>query len=370
MIKLKSLNNEYSTTRLGYKLLDDEFLDENGKIRDEFKFKINNSKFKIQNSKLIGNPEDKFEAMLFLPEGEGRKGEGGLRTKGYFKFSYENLITNDECLILKDENGNELKVDNSTFNIKHSTLDKLPLISIITVVYNGEKYLEETIKSVINQTYSNIEYIIIDGGSTDGTLDIIKKYKSKINYWVSESDKGISDAFNKGIILSHGDSVLMLNAGDIFNNNDVLFTNIKYISLDSDVVFFKVIVNSFKTIPPQHFQNNKQAILNNLAIPHQGAFIKKNTYKKYGLYNINLKIRMDYDMFMRLVCNNVRFNFYDNNIVNYLAGGMSMQFKNRFIFIIEAVIVDYYYGKKIKRSFINIGKVLFSFLYLLIKGKI
>ena len=98
---------------------------------------------------IINTTEDKFETVLFLPKGENRKGEGGLRTKGYFKKSF----------------------------------DDKPLISIITVVFNGEKYLEETIQSVINQTYSNVEYIIIDGGSTDGTLDIIKKYEDSGKSW-------------------------------------------------------------------------------------------------------------------------------------------------------------------------------------------
>ena len=137
---------------------------------------------------IINTPEDKFETVLFLPEGENRKGEGGLRTKGYFKKSYE---------------------------------DK-PLISIITVVFNGEKYLEETIQSVINQTYSNVEYIIIDGGSSDGTLDIIKKYEERIDYWVSEKDKGIYDAMNKGIDVASGEWINFMNAGDGFYADDVL----------------------------------------------------------------------------------------------------------------------------------------------------
>ena len=97
-----------------------------------------------------------------------------------------------------------------------------PLVSIVTVVYNGENFLEETIKSVINQTYENIEYIIIDGGSTDGTVDIIKKYEDKINYWVSEKDAGIYDAMNKGIEAFKGDYINFLNAGDSYVNNEVL----------------------------------------------------------------------------------------------------------------------------------------------------
>ena len=93
---------------------------------------------------------------------------------------------------------------------------KKPLISIITAVYNGEKNLEETILSVTNQTYDNVEFIIIDGSSTDGTIDIIKKYEDKIDYWISEKDSGIFDAMNKGILASKGDYINFMNAGDFF----------------------------------------------------------------------------------------------------------------------------------------------------------
>ena len=126
------------------------------------------------------DPCDKFETVLLLPERGARKGEGGLRKRGLFK----------------------------------SALPSKPLITVITVVFNGEETLEETIASVINQSYDNVEYIIIDGESTDKTLDIIQKYDGVIDYWVSEKDKGIYDAMNKGLSLFLGDYVIHINAGD------------------------------------------------------------------------------------------------------------------------------------------------------------
>ncbi|MCI5136399.1 MAG: glycosyltransferase [Candidatus Electrothrix sp. AW2] len=134
-------------------------------------------------------PAAAFKTVLFLPVGEGRQGEGGLRTQGYFKRS------------LPDK-------------------DK-PLITVITVVFNGVQRLEETILSVIGQTYDNVEYIIIDGGSTDGTLDIIRKYEHAIDYWVSEKDRGIYDAMNKGIDLTTGEWMNFMNAGDSFFSKNI-----------------------------------------------------------------------------------------------------------------------------------------------------
>ena len=95
------------------------------------------------------------------------------------------------------------------------------LVSIITVVRNNEKYLEETIKSVLDQTYKNFEFIVIDGNSTDKTLDIIKKYDNEINYWISEDDKGIYDAFNKGLDLAKGKYIVFVNSDDILTNNAI-----------------------------------------------------------------------------------------------------------------------------------------------------
>ena len=123
------------------------------------------------------------------------------------------------------------------------------LISIVTVSYNAVLTIEQTILSVINQTYPNVEYIIIDGGSTDGTVDIIKKYEDKIAYWVSEPDKGIYDAMNKGVVVATGEWINFMNAGDIFTDGDVID---KYLQL----------------IIPQYFISNKSGIWSLSLIVH------------------------------------------------------------------------------------------------------
>jgi len=133
-------------------------------------------------------PDAAFKTVLFLPEGEGRQGEGGgLRTQGYFKRS----------------------------------LPEKPLITVITVVFNGAQYLEETILSVIGQTYDNVEYIIIDGGSTDGTLDIIRQYEHAVDYWISEKDGGMYDALSKAFSLATGKLIQYINAGDFLYQNSL-----------------------------------------------------------------------------------------------------------------------------------------------------
>jgi glycosyltransferase involved in cell wall biosynthesis len=110
-----------------------------------------------------------------------------------------------------------------------------PLVSIVTIVYNGEKHLEQTIRSVLNQTYPKIEYIIIDGGSTDRSPDIIRKYNKSLAYWVSEKDNGVSDAFNKGIAKSTGDIIGLINSDDWYEETTV--ENVVKSIEDHDVVY-------------------------------------------------------------------------------------------------------------------------------------
>jgi glycosyltransferase involved in cell wall biosynthesis len=349
------MDKNYSTTKLCYKLLDDSYLDENGRIKEENKFNINNPTFNIQNSKFIGKPEDKFETMLFLPEGEGRQGEGGLRTKGYFKFSYvkrerldvrgetsDSLLYNDIWYIA-DFNGNpvtpasehiqqQIQSYISRLTSHVSPITSLPLITVITVVYNGAKYLEKTIQSVINQTYPNVEYIIIDGGSTDGTLDIIKKYEDYIDYWVSEKDKGIYDAMNKGVQVSTGMWLNMLNCGDVYNDNFVIakIFNKQY-ERSVFAIAGKWLIEyhgkAFVYSPDPYRMLKKPGWY----INHQAFFYKILTHKKLGMYSNEYKICGDDDFYFRILTNNFKITTSDILMVKYsLNDNTSNTFKQIF----------------------------------------
>lgn len=179
-----------------------------------------------------------------------------------------------------------------------------PYVSIITVVYNGEKHIEETIRSVINQTYENIEYIIIDGGSTDGTIDIIKKYEDKISYWVSESDKGISDAFNKGVKVAKGDYINFQGDGDGFYSSDSLekvFQNINpYEDIFVSAMIQRISPEGEELYRSKYVENfDKKSLLFKMSMPHQGLFTHKSYFERYGLFDINNTFCMDYEHLLR-----------------------------------------------------------------------
>jgi glycosyltransferase involved in cell wall biosynthesis len=190
-----------------------------------------------------------------------------------------------------------------------------PLITVITVVYNGVSTLEQTILSVINQTYKNIEYIIIDGGSTDGTVDIIKKYEKHLAYWVSEPDKGIYDAMNKGIDKASGEWINFMNSGDWFYDDSVLLSIDSLLSSDIDVLYGDTI--KFKTYPLWRFKLH-------MPFCHQSCFAKTDIYKRYH-FDISYKLAGDYNFFFNLWKNGYLFEYcpvvismYDNTGVSSL----------------------------------------------------
>jgi len=218
-----------------------------------------------------------------------KKKQGGLHTKGSFKTSS------------KQE----------------------PLVSIITVVYNGEKHLEKTIQSVLNQTYDNIEYIIIDGGSSDGTLDIIKKYEHAIDYWVSEKDEGIYDAMNKGLQVARGDYIAILNADDYYEQNAVTLSLacIKKNQADYSVANAK-FVHADSFIRPI-FPLKEKHIYQEMPYPHVTAFISKKVYKTVGLFDTHFKIAGDHDMALRIHLAGFRGCYVNALIAQLEEGGVS-----------------------------------------------
>jgi len=201
-------------------------------------------------------------------------------------------------------------------------MNNYPKISIITVVYNGEKYLEDTILSVVNQTYKNIEYIIIDGGSTDGTVDIIKKYEDRICHWVSEKDSGIYDAMNKGIDIIDGEWINFMNVGDSFYNHYVL-ESIFYKNYyhNADIIYGNHnVIYSNKTRVVQAGDIRK--IWKGSQFCHQSAFISSELHKK-NKFNLSNSIGADFEFFYKAYKENKNFEFIDVLVSNYSAGGIS-----------------------------------------------
>lgn len=191
-----------------------------------------------------------------------------------------------------------------------------PLITIITVCYNAISSIEKTIISVINQTYPNIEYIIIDGGSTDGCIDVIKKYEDKITYWISEPDKGIYDAMNKGIKLAKGEWINFMNCGDTFYNNTTIEELFQKANFDSDIIYGNT---NLLLITGEYIQRG-EVVSDNEYMPfcHQASFSRNSLMKKYG-FDTKYKICADRNFFYTAYKNNAKFEYIDVTISNYEA---------------------------------------------------
>ena len=177
------------------------------------------------------------------------------------------------------------------------------IISVITVCYNAKSNLEKTILSVLNQTYSNIEYIIIDGGSTDGTIDIIKRYDDKITYWQSEPDNGIYDAMNKAVNLITGDWIYFLGADDLIY--DCLGEIVPLLTKDT-IVYGNVLYRKSNNKYGGKFNSFKLISKN---IPHQALFYPASVFE---IYKFNLKYKLYADYYLNLQCwKDIKFKFFN-----------------------------------------------------------
>lgn len=202
------------------------------------------------------------------------------------------------------------------------------MISIVTVVYNGAKHLEDAIKSVEDQTYDNIEYLIIDGQSTDGTLDIIQNHKHNLSFWVSEPDGGIFDAMNKGIRKASGDFIGILNADDWYEHNTIQAVVDKANSLGpqaEEVVIYCDYYQYDEELDPG-IKTKKYSSLNykkGMSISHQALFVSRKIYEKFGAYNLDYHLAADYDFFLRMMQAGIKFVKLDSHGVNIRSGGQS-----------------------------------------------
>ncbi len=192
-----------------------------------------------------------------------------------------------------------------------------PLVSIITVVFNAENSLAKTIESVIQQTYNNIEYIIVDGGSTDQTLSIIKIYANYLSYWMSEPDQGLYDAMNKGIALSRGSLVGLLNAGDAYEPNAIA-TIVKHWQSQNSPQS-AILSGNCHILAEDHqhyfFASGNPKRLPIRMIPHASVFVTKSVYESLGLFNLNLNIASDFEFLCRCYQAQIPFHFINEVLV-------------------------------------------------------
>jgi len=190
--------------------------------------------------------------------------------------------------------------------------------SIITINYNNRYGLRKTIESVVNQTYKDFEFIIIDGGSTDGSVDVIKEYSDKIDYWVSEPDKGIYNAMNKGVLQAHGEYLNFMNSGDCFYNKEVLCDASNY---NGDILSGNIFRNDIEKIVYYNSDVSFKTLCSEFN--HQGLFFHKSIFKK-RLYDETFKIVSDWKLVLEAtLIDNFSYKHIDIVVARYEAGGLS-----------------------------------------------
>jgi glycosyltransferase involved in cell wall biosynthesis len=202
-----------------------------------------------------------------------------------------------------------------------------PYFSIITINLNNVEGLRKTVLSVVSQNFNDFEYIVIDGGSIDGSVEIIKKFSDKIDHWLSEQDNGVYHAMNKGIRKAKGEYILFLNSGDTLVDDSIL-SNCRNYGFTEDYVFGRInLVSDNKVLQYDRQIPNTDISLLYLCqygIPHQSSFIKMDLFEQFGFYDEDLKIMSDWKFFLQtIVMNNGSLNFLPLTISNYDVNGMS-----------------------------------------------
>jgi len=217
-----------------------------------------------------------------------------------------------------------------------------PVVTVITVVRNAEGILERTLLGTCDQTYDNVEYIVVDGASTDGTVDVIERHDERIAYWVSEPDRGHADAFNKGIDLATGDTLLFMNAGDTFHDDGVL-ERIAASDAFAREDLSRIIV--YADAWGIHDDGERRLVCDHrrldqeCSLCHQATFVGRDVHRQHR-YDMRMRIGMDYDLWMR--CRDVygvEFVKVDDIVANYRFDGLSCDRANQVHIHIENEII-------------------------------
>lgn len=262
----------------------------------------------------------KIKSELFLPQHAERIADGGLRLQGKYKS--------------KD-------------------INQKPLITVLTVVFNGAETLERTILSVINQSYDNVEFIIIDGGSTDKTLDIIHKYEHAVDYWISEPDQGIYDAFNKAVSCASGDWVCFLGADDFLWENEALARLVPSLFAASPTIklaYSRVaVVNASQEliyIAGEPWELAKPKLKVSMSVPHQGLLYRPSWFSQYGLFDTVYKIAGDYENLLRGLPNENAIFITGSILAGMTQGGVSSTPENSIRTLKEMLKAQRVHGAK------------------------
>ncbi|MEM7760148.1 MAG: glycosyltransferase family 2 protein [Cyanobacteria bacterium P01_A01_bin.40] len=233
-----------------------------------------------------------------------KRAEGGLKTQGAQKSSF----------------GLSSELENTV-----DGADFLPLVTIITVVYNNDIYIAETINSVINQSYSNIEYLIIDGGSTDDTLEIIKQYEDHIDYWISESDRGLYDAMNKGLALATGEIIGILNSDDLYLPTTVEQVVQEYQKQQQPCVIYGSMykfADEYQTVSLHQGDLSDRAFQNaRILINHPTCFVHRTLYENWGGFNPEYEVGADRELMMRFHTHHATFINLRQPLAKFRLGG-------------------------------------------------
>lgn len=244
-------------------------------------------------------------------------------------------------------------------------MNQPPLISIVTICYNSQATIERTFQSVLNQSYSAIEYIVVDGKSTDETIGIIRKYEKEFNKkgilfkWISEKDNGIYDAMNKGLAMTTGELIGIINSDDHYEESALEVMAAEYLK-DSSYDVYHGLLRYYNSGKLFMIKGGDSSVLSNHMIEHPTCFLKKKTYEEQGYFNCKYRYVADYELLCRIKKNGGKFKLIDKVIANFYDGGAGDSLES----VVEALKFRYEYGFIDKKGFI------FNYLRILIKRKL